>query len=91
MLLTFIASFYITFVLLYSVCAYKAYCKGQKAATEMLQYNTYYQVQGMQAGWSKTLQKKLGFLLALCLAYISIDIYLMPFSEWHPLNKRFTI
>ena len=46
MLLTFIASFCITFVLLYGVCAYKAYCRGQKAAAEMLQYNTYYQVQG---------------------------------------------
>ena len=46
MLITFIASFCITFVLLYGVCAYKAYCKGQKAAAEMLQYNTYYQVQG---------------------------------------------
>ena len=46
MLLTFIASFYITFVLLYGIFAYKAYCKGQKAAADMLQYNTYYQVQG---------------------------------------------
>jgi hypothetical protein len=46
MLITFIASFYITFVLLYGLYAYKAYRRGQKAAAEMLQYNTYHQVQG---------------------------------------------
>ena len=63
MLLTFIASFYITFVLLYGVCAYKAYCKGQKAAAEMLQYNTYHQVQGYASRLKQDSPEEAWFLL----------------------------
>ena len=63
MLITFIASFYITLFLLYSIFAYKAYCKGQKAAAEMLQYNTYYQVQGYASRLKQDSPEEAWFLL----------------------------
>lgn len=62
MLITFIISFYITFVLLYGIKAYKAYCKGQKAAEDMLQHNTYYQVQGYASKLKQDSPEEVWFL-----------------------------